>query len=184
MFRRKLIAADESCYGDFLHAEDYELWARLARRALPATLPACLMTIRTHASEGISATNQHDQEQMVIEVSRQQIAALPWSVRPPDKQVDEMRRLAAPDSLHEQQLPPVADFLKMFDVFSQQRDIDTATVKRLRRSWIRRVLAVMFAARQLPDLWRAGFFARVLYRDPGALVPTFWHRRTRQRREP
>jgi glycosyltransferase involved in cell wall biosynthesis len=168
MFRRELFKNGEPFYRDFLHAEDYELWLRLLGRTHAATLPAPLVIIRTHESDGVSAENREEQLRMVAFLSAQQISELlpSCSLSPPE--IDNLYRCYRPERLDREAMAMGRVMFQLLQAFAQQPDIDLSIVKSIRRQWIKRLFASI-TVNQIGELFSSGLIASILRYDPISL---------------
>jgi glycosyltransferase involved in cell wall biosynthesis len=169
MFRHQLFEPDESFYQEeFLHAEDYELWCRLLNRTQAATLPVPLLVVGTFESEGISAIYRQEQAEMVTTISARQIRALLSHHTFTLSEIKMLRRCYSPQQLTQTEMIFCPVMFELFKVFEQQPGIDRTIVRRLRRQWIKRLLAVN--TEQLGQMWTSGLLQTILRYDPVALL--------------
>lgn len=176
VFRAALLGPGEG-YGDFRHAEDYELWVRLSGRAQTATLPAALITIRTRGQVGISVMHRTAMDAMMRRICGLELTALVDGVGPlPPDEVDALRRLHTVARATASDLRLVPRMLSLFDKFTRTQGIDEAAVPGVRRAWIRRLWRRALAAGWFRELWRSGFISAVARHDPTGLLPWAGHR--------
>jgi glycosyltransferase involved in cell wall biosynthesis len=168
MFRRHLLTKGEPIYNNFFHAEDYELWLRLLKRTRAATLPVPLVEYRVH-ERSICVIHSEPQEQMVTTISTRQIQSLLPHHSLSQAEINTLRQCHLPKQLMAQEMALCPVMFQLFNAFAQQPGIDPIAVRRLRRQWIKWVLAAV-RIRQWPLLLTSGLLGVILRHDPIAVL--------------
>lgn len=76
MFRRALFSEHKLCYSqDYPHAEDFELWSRVAQVSEIANLPEVLLRYRHH-DEQVSGVRKAKQEESVAQIRLRQLGRI------------------------------------------------------------------------------------------------------------
>jgi glycosyltransferase involved in cell wall biosynthesis len=168
MFRLKLFESGEAFYKDYLHAEDYELWTRLLRRTQAATLADALVIYRVHESS-ICKTHHEAQSRMVVSISAREISNILPQRSFTFTEIESLQRCNARGVLGKKDLIMCRKMFELFNAFKRQPGIDPGVVRRLRREWIKRRLAVASVG-QLRDFWTSGFLPSIFQDNPLALL--------------
>ncbi len=138
MMRAELVAGSRARYGDFLHAEDFELWGRLLQSTRGATVEEALVRYREHES-AVSARNRDPQREMVDEVARLRMSEL--LERPVTLQSAVNAKACWQGYLGPKgSASAVETLLEMFTRFHERPDIDSSVVRELESRWIRRLV--------------------------------------------
>jgi glycosyltransferase involved in cell wall biosynthesis len=166
MFRSQLFETGELVYRLFTHAEDYELWTRLLQHTCGATLRVPLVIYRVHDSS-VCTMYCEEQTEMVATISARQIRALLPQRTFTLSEIKMLRRCYSPDKLTQAEMDFCPVMFELFKVFERQPNVDHVIVRRLRRQWIKRLLALN--AGQLGRVWTSGLLWSILRHDPMAL---------------
>lgn len=75
MIRKNMLDEDRIFDKEYLHAEDYDLWARIARKHKIANIPQFLFKYRWHGSN-VSITNSEKQETVKDEIIKRELNIL------------------------------------------------------------------------------------------------------------
>jgi len=166
MMRRELVSTDgNGPYGDWLHAEDYELWIRLLGRTRAATLPEPLVRYRVH-SQSICVRNEAAQRGQVDEISRRQLAALLPELAAADaSELAALRRCRSARRLDDAAISAVPCLLRLWDRFAERADVDPEEVRRLRLRWLHRFIGSL-SVTELARLGGRGGAAELARREP------------------
>jgi len=175
MFRRQLYDIGELTYKDFPHIEDYDLYARLFRCTQAANLALPLYVVRVHDTS-VCATYPTEQMRTRTLLSMQQInSLLPGSPISPSKAESMYQCYSLQPRLTKDDFAMVDEILRLFDTFSQQSEINLASIHSLRRQWIKRLLANI-SVHQVRDVLESGMLASLVRHDPSfMLVAGFVH---------
>lgn len=136
MVRSELLKAWDPPYRGYLHAEDYELWLRIAKVVRVRTLLGPLVQYR-NVESGVSAANEEAQRDMVREISDRQIEELLGPVG--RSTCDALRgtsRLRALDGLD---ASTTYLMLELMDRFADLPGVRRRTVEGIRSRWVRGV---------------------------------------------
>ena len=166
MFRSQLFESGELVYRQFAHAEDYELWTRLLPHTCGATLTVPLLIYRVHDSS-VCTMYREEQTEMVAAISARQIRTLLPHRTFTLPEIKMLRWCYSPAALTQAEVVFCPVMFELFRAFERQPNIDHIIVRRLRRQWIKRLLALN--AGQLGRMWTSGLLWSILRHDPAAL---------------
>lgn len=168
MLRRRLFDSGELYYRELSGAQDYELWARLAKHTQASALSTPLVIYR-ELEHSMTTMCGDKLTRAVIEVSAEQIRPLLPQYTLSLDDVDTLRRLRSPRRLSEKEIALGQVMFDLFDAFACEPDIDPHEVRNLKRNWIRRVLSTI-QPWKWPTTWRSWLPALSLQVDPQAVL--------------
>lgn len=168
MLRRRLFDSGELYYRELSGAQDYELWARLAKYTQASALSTPLVIYRE--LEHSMTTMYGDRlKRAIIEVSAEQIQPLLPQYALSLDDVDTLRRLRSPRRLSQKEIDLGQVMFDLLDAFISEPGIDPGEVRNLKRNWIRRVLSTI-QPWKWPTTWRSWLPALSLQADPQAVL--------------
>lgn len=168
MLRRRLFDTGELYYKELSGAQDYELWARLAKRTRASTLPIPLVIYR-ELEHSMTSMCGDKLKQAIIDVSTEQIHQLLPQHELSRDDVETMRRLRSPRRLSEKELALGQVMFDLLEAFAREPDIDPDSVHVLKQDWIRRVMATTPLA-HCHFLWESGLLRLMLNGDPRSVL--------------
>ncbi len=168
MLRRQLFDSGELYYRELSGAQDYELWARLAKHTQASALSIPLVIYR-ELEHSMTTMCGDRLKRAVIEVSAEQIQPLLPQYKLSLDDVDTLRRLRSPRRLSEKEIALGQIMFELLDAFSCEPNIDPDEVRNLQRNWIRRVLSTI-QPWKWPDTSRSWLPALSVQADPQAVL--------------
>lgn len=174
MFRRRILEDNEPFRREFVHVEDYELWTRLVKQTRAYTLPTPLVLYRVHEGS-ICTTHYEEQAQRVMALSAEQINAL-FPQRPlTQSEIEALHRCYRAQELTQQDMTLGGKLMfQLFDVFEQQPEVKANVISKVRRKWIKQLLAAI-PVKQWKDLWSSGLLYTILRHDPLMVLAILVH---------
>jgi glycosyltransferase involved in cell wall biosynthesis len=164
MYRRKIFQNGEPGYQEIPGPQDYELWTRLAKKTRMAVLNKPLLIYREPHAQSMTVLYKDQMEQAVLGISGSQIREVLSEPTITDSQVRMLRQLRSP-KMNQVELEAVPLMLELFNGFAKFNDIDPEIVKRIRRSWMRRIL-ISCSANRWKALRKTGILQKFLRIDP------------------
>lgn len=164
MWRRALLDEESIAYGDFLHAEDYELWTRLLRRSKGATLTFPQVVYRLHEAQ-IGALHGGPQGEMTERISLDLLRDLLGNA-PRNAELASLRRLRAPreQGATREDLRRAEWIFHAAEAFARRESLDAKARRGLEERWVRRLVREV-PVRWWPSLWGTGVLRRAPMRE-------------------
>ena len=168
MLRASLLARDVGPYGDYRHAEDYELWVRLLRSSRGETLPEPLVLYREHGGS-VSREHRAAQVAMVDRIASAQLVELLPGLEARSDVMRALRRARRAVLKSSGAVEAVGWILELFPAFAKQPAIDASDARRLERRWIALVCG-RAPAGALRRLAMSGHLVRLVRRAPSSAM--------------
>jgi hypothetical protein len=138
-----------------------------------ASLLDPLYIVRMHQNS-ICATHSEEQFRTIISISAQQINTLLSENSLTLPEIKMLHRCYSAKALTQAEMAFCPVMFELFKLFERQPNIDHMIVRRLRRWWIKRLLALNVG--QLGRMWTSGLLWSILRHDPVAMfVAGFVH---------